>query len=392
MVTGLGVITGLGVNRDRFWRRLAAGESAVGPIASFDSAEWRTHLGCEIREPLPETGHPDRVYDLAVSACREALAQAGGTLPPERTAVVLGTLQGGILTLEQAVAREIRQRQPLNLLDTYPVFMLSGLSRYAASLFGFRGPVATPCPACASSGTAISRAADLIRLGRADAALAGGADAFGQDTFTGFNAMRSAAPTACRPFSANREGLVIGEGSGVLVLEARETALARGARPLAFVAGTGLSDDAHHITAPDPEGRGAEAAMRAALEDAGRRPEQIDYINAHGTGTPQNDRMETLAIKRVFGARAPRLPVSSIKAAVGHCMGAAGAVEAAASVLSLLHGLLPPTLNFTPGDPECDLDYVPNRARAFPVKTALSNSFGFAGNNVSLIFSLEGGA
>ncbi|MEW6517436.1 MAG: beta-ketoacyl-[acyl-carrier-protein] synthase family protein [candidate division FCPU426 bacterium] len=391
VITGLGAVTGLGPNAREFWRRLIAAESAVGPVASFDATEWRTHLGCEIREALPETGHPDRVYDLAVSACREAVEQAGGTLPAERTAVVIGTLQGGILTLEQAVAGEIRQGRPLDILATYPVFILSSLSRYIASLFGFRGPVATPCPACASSGTAISRAGDLIRLGYADAVVTGGADAFSQDTFSGFNAMRSAAATACRPFSPNREGLVIGEGSGILILEARETALARGAKPLAVLAGTGLSDDAHHITAPDPEGKGAELAMRAALADAGLPPERIDYINTHGTGTPQNDRMETLAVKRVFGERARRLPLSSIKAAVGHCMGAAGAVEAVASVLTLLQGMLPPTLNFTPGDPECDLDYVPNQARLLAVKTVLSNSFGFAGNNVSLIFGLEGG-
>lgn len=391
VVTGLGLITGLGTNRAAFWRRLIAAESAVGPVASFDSADWKTHLGCEIRDPLPETGHPDRVYDLAMGACREALSQAGGALPAERTAVVIGTLQGGILTLEQAVAREVRNGQPLEMLTSYPVFILSSLSRYVASHFGYRGPVATPCPACASSGTAISRAADLIRLGYADAAVTGGADAFGVDTFSGFNAMRSAAPTACRPFSINREGLVIGEGSGILILEARESALARGAQPLAVVAGTGLSEDAYHIIAPDPEGRGAELAMRAALADAGWLPQAIDCINTHGTGTPQNDRMETLAVKRVFGEQARHIPLSSIKAAVGHCMGAAGAVEAVAAVMTLLHQTLPPTLNFTPGDPECDLDYVPNRARPAAVRTVLSNSFGFAGNNVSLIFRLEGG-
>jgi 3-oxoacyl-[acyl-carrier-protein] synthase II len=184
---------------------------------------------------------------------------------------------------------------------------------------------------------------------------------------------------------------VIGEGSGILILEARESALARGAQPLAVVAGTGLSEDAYHIIAPDPEGRGAELAMRAALADAGWLPQAIDCINTHGTGTPQNDRMETLAVKRVFGEQARHIPLSSIKAAVGHCMGAAGAVEAVAAVMTLLHQTLPPTLNFTPGDPECDLDYVPNRARPAAVRTVLSNSFGFAGNNVSLIFRLEGG-
>lgn len=392
VVTGLGTVNGLGLNCTDFWSRLIAGESGIGPIQSFNSEKWRTHLGCEVRAPLPETGHPDRVFDLLMTALREALGQAGGELPRERTAVMIGTLQGGILTLEQAVAEQVREQKTLDILNQYPVFILSAISRYVASTCGFIGPVATPCVACAASGTAISRAADLIRLGYADAAVTGGADAFAQANFSGFNAMRSAALTQCRPFSVDREGLVIGEGSGILILESEDAAQARGAQPLARVVGTGLADDAYHITSPEPEGTGAARAMQAALADAGLKPQAVDYINAHGTATPQNDSMETKAVKRVFGKQAGRIPVSSLKASIGHCMGAAGAIEAVASILTLQHKILPPTLNFTPGDPDCDLDYVPNTARSAEVKTVLSNSFGFGGNNASVIFQSAGDA
>jgi len=388
VVTGLGTVNALGTNSQEFWQRLIAGESGIGEVTSFDSTDWRTHIGCEVKSPLPETGHPDRVHDLLISAAKEALQQAGGSLPREMTAVVIGTLQGGIITLEQAISRQVKSNLPIDIRSSYSTYIVSGVSRYVASTFGFQGPVTTPTIACAASGAAISRATDLIRLGYVDAAITGGADAFAQNTFSGFNAMRSAAPNECRPFSVNREGLVIGEGAGVLVLEALESAQIRGAKPLAVVLGTGLAEDAHHITAPEPNGTGAVHAMQAALTDAELLPNDIHYINAHGTGTLQNDKMETRALKTVFQEHASQIPVSSIKAAVGHCMGAAGAVEAVASVLTLLNQILPPTLNFTPGDPECTLDYVPDKARPAEIRTVLSNSFGFAGNNASLIFGI----
>ncbi len=386
-VTGMGTVNSLGTNCRDFWERLIAGKSGLGTVESFDSAAWRTHVGCEIKEFLPETGHPDRVYDLAVSAAREAINQAGGQLPPERTAVVIGTLQGGMRSLEDELARQIENQQEINPGPSLPVYMLSGISRYLGSVFGFHGPMGVPVIACAASGAAISRAMDLIRLGHADAVVTGGADAFCQLAFSGFNALRSAAPKQCAPFSINHEGLVIGEGAGILILEALESARQRGAVPLAYAIGAGLAEDAYHITAPEPEGSGAARAMQAALADAGLEPTDIDYVNAHGTGTPQNDSMESRAFKKVFGERVSGPPISSIKAAVGHCMGAAGAVEAVASVLTILNGTLPPTLNYLPGAPDCTLDYIPDLARPAKVRNVLSNSFGFGGNNASLIFS-----
>jgi len=383
VVTGLGTVNALGIGCDAFWRRLAAGEAAAPYIGFFNPQNCRTQLGFEIREKLPSVGHPDRVLDLAISAAQEALAQAGGGLPPERTGVSLGTLQGG----EQSLEKELLATPDPRLDAIYARYCLTSPARYLASHFGFHGPNTAPVVACAASAAAISRAADWIRLSRADAVVAGGVDSFCFIPFAGFNAMRALAPDICRPFSAGRQGLVIGEGAGILLLEAWEHARRRGAKPLAVVAGAGMAEDAYHITSPDPEARGAVRAMRAALADAGLEPEAISYVNAHGTGTIHNDRMESRALREVFGAHADRLPVSSIKAAVGHCMGAAGAVEAVASVLTLQHQLLPPTLNYLGLDPECDLDYVPNACRSAEVATVLSNSFGFGGNDVSLIFA-----
>lgn len=389
VVTGIGTVNSLGTNCQDFWARLVAGESGAKEITQFDSSKWRTHLGCEVRETLPETGHPDRVFDLLMSAAKEALQQAGGALDPKKTATIIGSFQGGVSTLEKNLSYQIKNGESINFGVSYQAYIVSAVSRYIATQFGFQGSVATSSIACAASGAAISRAIDLIRLGYVDTVLTGGGESFSISIFSGFNAMRSAATTACRPFSANREGLVIGEGAGVLVLESLESARRRGAKPLARVLGTGLTEDAYHITAPDPEGAGAVRAMQAALQDAGLDIKDIHYVNAHGTGTQQNDKMETRALKTVFGSQMDNLPVSSIKAAIGHCMGAAGAVEAVASLLTLQHQMLPPTINYVPGDPECDLDYVPNQARAAHIKTVLSNSFGFAGNNASLIFGLE---
>lgn len=391
VITGIGSVNGLGLDTQRYWERVTAGESGVGEITGFDSRAWRTHLSCEVREPLPTGSFPDKVCQFAAMATHEAIHQAGENLPKASTAVVLGTLQGGIQILKDTLLAQYERGEPYNIQPCFEAYQLSNLSRFIAAQFAFSGPVITSSIACAASGGAISRAYDLIRLGYVDAAITGGAETFSVFNFSGFNVMRSAASTCCRPFSKGREGLVIGEGAGILVLESLESALARGVRPLAKVSGSGLSADAVHITAPDPSGDGAVRAIKAALQDADLQPEAIDYINAHGTGTPQNDKMETIAIKKVFGKHAEKIPISSIKAGVGHCMGAAGAIEAVTAVLALMHQKIPPTINYVPGDPDCDLNYVPNQAVTMAVKHVLSNSFGFAGNNACLIFSAFSG-
>ncbi len=386
VITGLGAINGLGHDCTGFWEALVAGHSAVAPVRAFDSTAWRTHLGCEVKEPLPEAGQRDRAFNLVAAAAREALNQARLTKPPLRTGTALGSLLAGINSLEKGLQTQVGRQQDIDVSPFYPDFLMTGLSRFLASWLNLQGPVVTSGIACAASAAAISRAADLIRLGHADVMVAGGAESFNQITFSGFNAIRSAAANRCSPFSKGREGLVIGEGAGILILESLDHARSRGAEPLAVLLGSGLAEDAYHITSPEPEGNGAARAMQAALQDAGLQPKDIDYINAHGTGTSQNDKMETLAIKHVFGEKAKSLPVSSIKAAIGHCMGAAGALEAVASVLTLRHQMAPPTLNFQPGDEDCDLDYVPGHARPLTMKTVLSNSFGFGGNDACLIF------
>ncbi len=386
VITGVGAINGLGHDTASFWEALVAGQSAAAPIQAFDSTAWRTHLGCEVKEPLPIQNHADRVFNLVAQAAGEALAQAKLSINPQRTGVALGSLLAGLNSVEWGVQAQVHQHKDIAVAPFYPHFLMTSLSRFLASQWALNGPVVTSGIACAASAAAISRAADLIRLGHADVMVAGGAEAFNQITFSGFNAIRSAAATQCSPFSKGREGLIIGEGAGILILESAAHAQQRGAVPLALLLGSGLSEDAYHITSPEPEGKGAARAMQAALRDAGLQPNAIDYINAHGTGTTQNDKMETLAIKTVFGETAKTLPISSIKAAIGHCMGAAGALEAVASVLALVHQTIPPTLNYQPGDSDCDLDYVPYQARPSLVKVVLSNSFGFGGNDASLIF------
>jgi 3-oxoacyl-[acyl-carrier-protein] synthase II len=251
--------------------------------------------------------------------------------------------------------------------------------------YGLQGPRSTVVTACSSSATSIGYAADLIRYGRADLMLAGGCDALCQLTFSGFNSLRALDEGPCRPFDANRKGISLGEGAALLVLEEAERALARGAKIYGEFAVYGISCDAHHMTAPDSKGEGAVRAMRSALADAGLSPEEVDYINAHGTGTQYNDLVETLAIKTIFGEGAYRLPVSSTKSMVGHCLGAAGGIEAAATLLAIHYQMIPPTIHYENPDPQCDLDYVPNEPRRMKIQVALSNSFAFGGNNTAVV-------
>jgi 3-oxoacyl-[acyl-carrier-protein] synthase II len=321
-------------------------------------------------------------------AAAEAISEAGlreRGVSSARIGIVLGAGSGGVLEAECYRRRlhKDRLRPRPSLLMAFPACNLSDV---IGNHYGFLGPRMTIATACSSSATAIGHAADLIRGGQADVVIAGGAESLSELTFAGFNALRSVDRETCRPFDRNREGLVLGEGAAMLVIESRDHAQAHGIKGYASVLGYGICADAYHMTAPDPQGEGAVRSMSAALANGGVDRQAVDYINAHGTGTPVNDRTETLAIKRLFAERAYRIPVSSTKSAIGHCLGASGALEAAATLLALQHGVLPPTLNLRDQDPDCDLDYVANEARPADIQLVLSNSFAFGGNNTTLVF------
>jgi 3-oxoacyl-[acyl-carrier-protein] synthase II len=385
-VTGLGVVSALGPDAAAFEAGLRAGRSGIAPLTLFDPSGFRARLAAQAPEPSPplpadtlaNASRPDR---FGLQAAFEAVAHAGlAARDLERAAVVFGTGTGGLTTTEaylragEGPASLLLPHQPASVTDL------------VARHLGARGPRSTIMTACSSSATAIGYAADRIRLGHVDVALAGGAEGLTRLTCAGFGCLRATAPgdEPCRPFDAERKGLTLGEGAAVLVLEDYDRARARGATVLAIVAGWGITADAHHMTAPHPEGEGAARAMRAALADAGLAPDDIGYVNAHGTGTPHNDAAETLALKAVLGARAPSVPVSSIKSMVGHTLGAAGAIEAAASVLTLARGFIPPTAHLRTPDPAFGLDFVPGAARALRVGAVLSSSFAFGGNNTVL--------
>jgi len=391
-VTGLGAVTALGPDLESFARGLRAGTCGVRDVTLFDASAYRTKLAAQAPEPAPsaitdEAAAASRPDQFGLQAAREAIAHAGLDGRADllaRAALVVGTGTGGATITEgyyrawsrgeQRPARDLVPHQPCSVTDL--------IARH----LDVRGPRTTIMTACSSSATAVGYAADRIRLGHADVALAGGAEGLCRLTFAGFASLRATSTEPCRPFDAERKGLNLGEGAGMLVLEEYEHARARGAEVLAIFAGYGVTADAHHMTAPHPEGDGAARAMRAALADAGLDASQVGYVNAHGTATPYNDSAETAAIKAVLGARAPSVPVSSIKSMVGHTLGAAGAIEAVASVLTLARNFIPPTVNLRTPDPAFGLDYIPGAARDVKVDVVLSNSFAFGGNNTTLAF------
>lgn len=403
VVTGMGAITPLGNDVETFWQNVVAGRSGVGPITLFDASALKTRIAAEVKGFDPEAWFGrkearrlDRYAQFALAATQQALQDARldpGHVDRERVGVILGTGIGGIGSLVQGVETLMTRGPdrispfmvPMMLADTAP-----GLIAIA---YGFRGPNMAVITACASGTNAIGEAMNLIRRGDADVVIAGGAEAaILPISVAAFNVMgaistRNEEPErASRPFDRTRDGFVMGEGAGILVLERLEHAQARGARIYAEVVGYGASADAYHITAPLENGEGAALAMRRALADAGLSPRQVDYINAHGTGTPLNDKSETQAIKAVFGEAAYDVPISSTKSMIGHLLGAAGAVEAIVCIRAITDGVIPPTINYEHPDPECDLDYVPNTARRRPVRVAMSNSFGFGGHNACVIF------
>lgn len=394
-VTGIGAISALGHNTHDFWESLEQGRSGIGPLRAVDPTLLRFSNAAEVRDFSPgdhfdekEVSLLDRFAQLGVVAAREAIAQAGieWTQPlRERTAIVTGSCAGGQNTEDEGFVNLYRNNIPRVNPFTIPRTMENGAASRISLETGVVGPTYTISTACSSSNHAIGQAFWLVRSGIAEMAIAGGSEAFFSLGFLkAWEAMRVVSPDTCRPFSKDRHGLILGEGAAMLVLEPLNAARARGAAILGEIAGFGMSSDAFHITQPSPEG--AARAMRAALSDAALAPEAIGYINAHGTATLANDAAETAAIRQVFGAHADRLAVSSTKSMHGHTLGAAGAIEAAATVLALCHGILPPTANFTETDPACDLDVIPNTARRADIEFALSNSFAFGGLNAVLAF------
>lgn len=395
VVTGIGVVTPIGTGREAFWEALLAGRSGFAPVATFDTSRHPAHLGAEVRdfEPQPwvrtlDPARLGRASQMAVAAARLALADAGlapEELEAEATGVSMGTTSGEPLEVERLddriLAGETARVGP-EFVERYPCHTIAG--SIAAEL-GCEGPVTMIPTACAAGNYAVAHAFEALRGERdgVDAMLAGGADAFSRITYTGFARLGAIAPELCQPFDRNRKGMIPGEGAAVLLLEPLDRALARGARIYAEVAGYGLSCDAHHMTAAHPQGEGAARAMEAALAMSGLTAADVSYVSAHGTGTPTNDRLEALAVKRVFGAR--RVPISSIKSMLGHTMGAASAIETAVCALACAESVAPPTMNFADPDPECDLDVVPNAPRPMPVEVAMNNAYAFGGNNASLI-------
>jgi nodulation protein E len=394
VITGMGAISALGRNVPELWDALAAGRSGIAPLEGIPEP-LRFANGAQVRGYDPaayfdpkEIDLLDRFAQFGTIAAREAVANAGIGDQREwraRTAIVTGCCVGGQETEDRQFEGLYRQNNPRVAPMTIPRIMGNAAASRISVEFGVTGPVYNISTACSSSNHAIGNAFWMVRNGAADMAIAGGSEAiFSLGFLKAWEAMRVVSTDTCRPFSKDRRGMILGEGGAMLILESLDSAQARGARIYAEIAGFGMSSDAHHITQPSSEGPAR--AMRAALLDASTEPQQIGYINAHGTGTPTNDPVETAAIRGVFGAHADKLAVSSTKSMHGHALGAAGALEAVATVTALDRGVLPPTANFTGPDPACDLDVIPNVARPAQVEWAMSNSFAFGGLNAVLVF------
>ncbi len=403
VVTGMGVISPTGCTIPDMWRSLIAGRSGVDYISSFDTTPFATKFAAEVKGFDPgdyvtqkEAHRMDRFAQFAVAASMEATAAADLKIASnggEETGVIVGNSVCGLLSVCEQL--ELLNREGPRRISPIlaPTMTGDAAAVQVALLLGAKGPSYSPSSACSSGADAIGQAYELVRHGEAEVMIAGGTEApIGPICLAAFSAARALSTrntspqTACRPFDAQRDGFVLGEGAGIIVLESLDHALSRGVPILAELAGYSATSDAFHLTQPSPDGEGATRALRIAMERAGLKPSDIDYINAHGTSTLLNDRAETRAIKNVFGPDAYRIPVSATKSMTGHLLGAAGVVEAIICVLAINHGVVPPTINLDSPDPECDLDYVPHQARAVSVETAVSNSFGFGGHNSVLVF------
>jgi 3-oxoacyl-[acyl-carrier-protein] synthase II len=405
VVTGLGTRTALGSSVDELWKNLRAGKSGVSRIERVDVSDITTQIGSEVKDfditefmSTRDARRLDRSSQFFWVATKQALEDAGLSYEqddPEalRAGVLAGTGIGGIETMEEQIG-VLAERGPSRISPFGIAKIISNMAGGVASIdFNLYGPNSTTVTACAASANAIGDAAAVIARGAADVMVAGGGEAsITRFALAGFASARAMTKNnddpegASRPFDLNRDGFIMGEGSAVLILEELEHARSRGANIYGELLGYGMSADGYHITLPRPGGAGAARAMQAAIADAGLSPSGIDYINAHGTSTPANDKTETAAIKTVFGDGAYDTPISSTKSMTGHLLGATGAVESLACLLAIRDGVLPPTINYETPDEECDLDYVPNKAREVPIKTAMTNSFGFGGHNVSLVF------
>ena len=387
VITGLGVVSPLGNDLDAFWRALCGGQSGLGPITHFDASAFRNNLAGEVRgfPPDPADAALPRACQYALHAIDAAWRDSG--LADGRAALVAAT-NFGCAELGQALCEAAIRGQASPAAA--PRWQMDWLTNLAAERLGLAGPRATLSLSCASGVAAIGVALELIRAGRARAAVACGYDELSFYAYSGLSALRAITPDTIRPFDKNRKGTIFAEGAGALVIEDRHTALARNARIYARVLGHAMNNDAYHMTAPDKTGRGIVAVMRAALADARIEPGAVDHVKAHGTGTIFNDKTETAAIKEVLGPRASRVPVNSMKSMMGHTMGAAGSLETIGAVLTLRDGIIPPTVNLETPDPECDLDYVPGSARRQLVRVALCNSYGFGGTNAALLLERWG--
>jgi 3-oxoacyl-[acyl-carrier-protein] synthase II len=396
-VTGIGVVTAIGTGRRQFWDSILAGRSGFSQVRSFDTHGYTVHAGAEIKDFCADdyvfrlkAAEIGRTSQLAIAAAYLALQDAAvdlGAIDRNRAGVCVGTTSGEPHYIERFDDRFVEGRITeigAEFIRGYPCHVIPF---HVANEFQLAGEAMMIPTACAAGNYAIAHASDLIRTGRADFMLAGGADSFSRITYTGFARLGAIAPDLCRPFDRNRKGMIPGEGAAFLLLERYEQALERGALIYCSIAGYGLSCDAHHMTAAHPQGEGAARAIRLALEQSGLEPGDVDYISAHGTGTPTNDRLETIAVKKVFGEYAYQVPISSVKSMLGHTMGAASAIEAAVCALTITSGWIPPTMHWQDRDSECDLDYVPNVARRHKVKVAMNNAYAFGGNNASLVLS-----
>jgi 3-oxoacyl-[acyl-carrier-protein] synthase II len=403
VITGMGTVTPLGIGVDETWQAMLAGKSGVGPITQFDPAEFTTKIAAEVKDFDPanyieakEIKKMDRFIHFAVAAAKMAMDQSGLQVTEEnaeRVGVMVGSGMGGLIAIEKH-HEVMLNRGPKKITPFFiPMLIINLASGQISIMYGAKGPNSAVVTACATGTHNLGDAYKIIQRDDADVMIAGGTEAcITRMGIGGFNAMKALSTRndeperASRPFERDRDGFIMGEGAGVMVLEELEFAKKRGANILAEIGGYGLSGDAYHLTAPAPNGEGAARCIKMALKDGGIAPEEVDYINAHGTSTKFNDEFETMAIKNVLGAHAYKIPVSSTKSMTGHLLGAAGGVEAVVAVMSILNGKVPPTINYENPDPECDLDYVPNTARDARVNVVMSNSFGFGGTNGCLLF------
>ena len=407
VVTGMGAVTPLGTGVDAFWPRMVNGENGVDRITLMDSSAYATHFAGEVKDfnaedwlERKEARRVDRFLAFSVAAAEMAMRDSNFPRDDEElkleTGVLIGSGIGGLITMSEQ-SQKLFTEGPDRVSPFLVPHMIPDMASGLVSIkFGLKGPNICVVTACATGNNAIGEACHMIKRGDVRAMLAGGAEApispIGLAGFCSARAMSTnESNKASRPFDLNRDGFIMGEGAGVLVLEDHDFAVARGARILCEIVGYGTSADAYHMTAPDPNGDGAIRSMKLALRSAGIKPEDVSYVNAHGTSTPYNDKTESLAIKAVFGEHAYKIPVSSTKSSIGHCLGAAGAVEAVICALAIRDSVVPPTINYETPDPDCDLDYVPNQSRKHDVNIALSNAFGFGGHNATLVIKKYAG-